>query len=362
MMQSNLTTHAECIAASNQAEISEIQFKILASNIRKIRDVVSQISSEHRDLHGTVSKVGKAIDRNFVSDFAAVANETLYDEPDKRRILNHAIVEHFMRQGQLDIADQLIREAELRVSAEAINPFTELNHILDSLKCRKLGPALEWAARNRDALIAKDSNLEFKLHRLQFIENMVLWGSSKQSDLIAYARANLQQLAERHEKEFQSLMGSLLYLRCGLEKTVYSYFLDPANWTEICEVFTRDACNLLGLSVESPLAVAFDAGCVCLPALLNIRKVMQQRQVSLWQVKEELPIEIELGRSKQFHSIFACPIPRQQSSELNPPMRLVCGHVISKEALQKLAQGTAKLKCPYCPLEQAVADARQIFF
>ena len=125
--------------------------------------------------------MGKAIDRNFVSDFAAVANETLYDEPDKRRILNQAIVEHFLRQGQLDIADELIREADLDISSESKNPFTELNHILDSLKARKLGPALEWAARNRDALISQNSGLEFKLHRLQFIENMIDGGSTSRS-------------------------------------------------------------------------------------------------------------------------------------------------------------------------------------
>lgn len=34
--------------------------------------------------------------------------------------------------------------------------------------------------------------------------------------------------------------------------------------------------------------------------------------------------------------MFACPILRQQSTESNPPMRLICGHIISKDALQKL--------------------------
>lgn len=342
--------------------MSTIQFTILASNIRKVRDVVTQISAEHRELHGTVSKVGKAIDRNFVSEFATVANETLYDEPHKRHVLNQAIVEHFLRQGQLEIADELIREADLDVSSECKNPFTELNHILDSLRSRNLGPALEWAARNRDALLAADSNLEFKLHRLQFIENMIAGGIRKQIELVSYARQNLQPLAQRHEKEVQSLMGSLLYLRQGLEKTAYAYFLDPENWTEICDVFTRDACSLLGLSVESPLAVAFDAGCVALPALLNIKKVMLQRQVpTVWTAKDELPIEIELGRSKQFHSIFSCPILKVQSSESNPPMRLVCGHVVSREAVQKLIASN-KVKCPYCPQEQQAPEARQIYF
>ena len=114
--------------------------------------------------------------------------------------------------------------------------------------------------------------------------------------------------------------------------------------------------------MKSPLAVAVNAGCVALPALLNIKQVMQQRQVSaVWNTKDELPIEIELGGECPYHSVFACPILRQQVSEHNPPMRLVCGHVISRDALAKLAKGH-KLKCPYCPIEQNPADARQVFF
>merc|ERR1711936_834856 len=86
--------------------------------------------------------------------------------------------------------------------------------------------------------------------------------------------------------------------------------------------------------------------------LLNIKQVMQQRHVAChWTAKDELPIEIDLGSDCRFHSVFACPILRQQITDHNPPMKLVCGHVISRDALAKLAQGH-KLKCPYCPLEQ----------
>lgn len=55
--------------------------------------------------------------------------------------------------------------------------------------------------------------------------------------------------------DIQVLMGSLLYLKQGVQNSPYSYLLDPIHWAEICDIFTRDACALLGLSVESPLAV-----------------------------------------------------------------------------------------------------------
>ena len=42
----------------------------------------------------------------------------------------------------------------------------------------------------------------------------------------------------------------------------------------------------------------------------------------------------------RFHSVFSCPILRQTATDANPPLRLICGHVISKDALAKLATGS----------------------
>jgi hypothetical protein len=350
------------IAANN--ELTQIQCDLLYDNvIKKTRNTMSQFSSEHRDIHSSVSRIGKAIDKNFISDYASVNNESLFDNSSNNNLLNQVIVEHFLRQGMLEIAEQLTREAKLDISDEKKKPFTELNTILDALKSNNLKLALEWAINNRDKLKQQNSNscLEFKLHRLQFIE-LLKGGVNNQMELVKYAREYFQPLAAKHEREIQTLMGSLLYLKVGIQNSPYNYLLDSLSWSEICDIFTRDACALLGLSVESPLSVTINAGCVALPALLNIKQVMQQRQVTnVWNTRDELPIEIDLSRKCHFHSIFACPILRQQSSENNPPMRLVCGHVISRDALNKLSNGN-KLKCPYCPLEQNPTEARLIHF
>ncbi|XP_023213481.1 protein RMD5 homolog A-like isoform X1 [Centruroides sculpturatus] len=361
-LKNELTDGSPCFSSiPPEHEITPAQVMVLTQCAKKVKDVVAKLASEHRDLHGTVSKVGKAVDKNFIADFAATSNEEVFSSAENTQLLNQVISEHFLRQGMLDIAEELIREAGLQIDNDKKEPFTELNRILDALKKRDLKPALEWARLNRNKLQEQNSSLEFKLHRLHFIE-LLQKGMKHQEAAIYYARENFQHLASHHEKEIQVLMGSLLYLRQGVKKSPYNYLLDPIHWAEICDVFTRDACALLGLSVESPLTVCINAGCIALPALLNIKQVMQQRQVTgVWSTRDELPIEIDLGHKCRFHSIFACPILRQQSSDSNPPMRLVCGHVISRDALNKLANGN-KLKCPYCPVEQNPADARLIHF
>lgn len=48
--------------------------------------------------------------------------------------------------------------------------FREMYYIIEQLRSKDLAPALDWAKRSRAALEIKGSNLEFRLHRLQFIK------------------------------------------------------------------------------------------------------------------------------------------------------------------------------------------------
>ncbi|XP_041476747.1 E3 ubiquitin-protein ligase RMND5A-like isoform X1 [Lytechinus variegatus] len=331
---------------------------LLSSSIKRVREITSRLSNEHKDIHSSVSKVGKSIDKNFVSELIDLNQDPTYGNEDRMKLLNTVIFEHFLRQGMLDIAENLSQESNLDVSDSAKEPFVEINRILAALQEKNLQPALQWAANHREQLRSQNSSLEFKLHRLHFIE-LIRQGPEKQIEALLYAR-HFSQFAGAHEKELQVLMGSFLYIRQGLEASPYARLLDPVNWLEICDVFTQDACSLLGLSIESPLTVGVSAGTIALPALQKIKQVMQQRQCHvMWTAKDELPIEVELEPRQRYHSIFACPILRQQASENNPPMRLACGHAISRDSLNKLINGN-KIKCPYCPVESSPNDAKQL--
>lgn len=108
----------------------------------KVKDTVQRLASDHRDLHSTVSKVGKAIDRvreqslilciykfiydthlfqNFVSDFASTSREEVFSGTEKVQLLNKVICQHFYRQGMIDIAEELAKVQ--RVSLPKIKPF-----------------------------------------------------------------------------------------------------------------------------------------------------------------------------------------------------------------------------------------------
>jgi len=360
---------------ANSNTISNDQKLRINDSLSRINQSVSKIAVEHRDLHSSVSKVGKTIDRNFVADYDCTSREDVFSGHEKSSLLTDVILQHLYREGKLEIGETLSKESGITQYHDIRGPFIELNNILEALKARDLGPVLDWVGKNREELnrrgttllfseyqgirsVKQKNSLELRLHKLKFIE---LLRHGNKMEAIKYARQNFPSFVSGQEKEVQSLMGAVMYSGEALEQSPYGDLLAPSQWQETADMFLRDACALLGLSMESPLSVAVTAGCVALPSLLNIKQVMQQRQVSVWNAKDELPIEIDLGQDCRFHSVFACPILRQQITDHNPPMKLVCGHVISRDALAKLTQGH-KLKCPYCPLEQNPSDARQIFF
>jgi len=49
--------------------------------------------------------------------------------------------------------------------------------------------------------------------------------------------------------------------------------------------------------------------------------------------------EVNLGPDFTFHNIFICPVSKETSGQGNNPMLLKCGHVLSKQSLNKMTRG-----------------------
>ena len=96
----------------------------------KARDIVQRLSTDHRDLHSTVSKMGKAVERNFIADFASRSRADVFFGAEKTHLFNQVICQHFYHQRMLDIADELATEAGIKTDEGRKESFRELNHVL----------------------------------------------------------------------------------------------------------------------------------------------------------------------------------------------------------------------------------------
>lgn len=93
--------------APENHELTNVQVDLLKQAMTKIKETVTRLATEHRDSHSTVSKVGKAIDRNFVSDFAATSRDDVLTNSEKVELLNRIICQHYHRHGYKDVAEEL---------------------------------------------------------------------------------------------------------------------------------------------------------------------------------------------------------------------------------------------------------------
>ena len=233
---------------------------------------------------------------------------------------------------------------------------------------RNLLPAISWARENSLKLEQRGSNLEFELGQLQFV--YLFTGGSNPDPTssttyqqapfkaLAYARQNFSHFQSRYLTEISQLATAMAY-HTNLPQSPYrQIFLNPSTWTYLSTSFIREFCSLLGLSAESPLYIAATAGAISLPTLLKLQNIMKDKRAE-WTTAQELPVEIPLPRTFHFHSIFVCPVSKEQTTDENPPMMMPCGHVVAQETLARMSKGS-RFKCPYCPSESLPKEARKL--
>lgn len=266
--------------------------------------------------------------------------------------------------------DEPMSEVRTLESHQLQEKFSTMYSILSELKNHNLLPAIQWAHQNTRELEARGSDLEFELCKRQYI---YLIQQQQQQDrggtvegvglpaAMNYAQSNFPRFADRHAKEIAQLASALVF-QSNLGDSPYSHLFladSPAGFDDIASSFTREFCSLLGLSAESPLYVAATAGAISLPRLMKYVEQVAAARAS-WTTASELAFETPLPRSMIYHSIFVCPVSKEQTTDANPPMMLPCGHVLARESLRNLVRAHHRYKCPYCPVEGALREARQI--
>ncbi|KAL8785015.1 MAG: hypothetical protein Q9213_003608 [Squamulea squamosa] len=355
--------------------------------------VKSSLEDVHKDLEEVrkyQTKYAKMLDKKFKDKtLPQMDYDALSSQP---ALINRAIAMHLLREGQFSVASTFLTEAtrnqppdtmtdDLTMSgtkhdlgidslkSESLRKqFANMYHILHEMKTeRNLLPAIEWAREKEFELNRRGSNLEFELRKLQFVwlfvGNHLPNGRSNTSEgrnrALDYARHQLSLFQPRYQKELQQLCGAIAFCP-NLEQSPYRHlFANNDAWDQIATSFTKEFCSLLGLSADSPLYIAATAGAIALPHFSKLQVIMKDKRTE-WTTEHEIPVEVPLPLSYRFHSIFVCPVSKEQTTDQNPPMMMPCGHVVAKETLEKLSKHS-RFKCPYCPSESHERDSMKIF-
>lgn len=341
-----------------QVDNNGVEPESVLSELRRKLDALLPIirlqrSQKETDL--SLSKLVKVFENSYHPDISLACRSIDFDI----RLVNKILIQHCYREGLFDVGDCLVKEAGEQEETEERSQSLEIYQLTESMKLRNIEPALRWISANCGKLKQNGSKLELKLVSLKFCDML---REGNRGDALRYARSHFPQYVSLHLNEIQKLMSCLLWVG-NLEKCPYAEMVSLLCWDKITDELIKEYYRLLDQPSNSPLTVALSAGLESLPALLKLVHVMALKKDE-WEAMKQLPVPLELGNEFQFHSVFVCPVSRDQSSEENPPMMMPCRHVISKQSLMRLSKNCTYrgFKCPYCPAETSAAACRQLYF
>lgn len=320
-----------------------------------------EVDDKQKEIYSAISRLGKAIDKKFSQPLPSYPD--LFASDASVGALERTIALHLLRTGQFETAETLLNEASIDIDPQVTANFQTLHDILKALRNDDIGPALAWAVKSRPFLEFRASPLEFHLHRAQYLRLLLASEPPDTHAAIKYANAYLRPFYPRYPHEFERLFACLVYLPLSkLQQSTYRDLAEPGLAAALEPLFAKEYCASLGMSKQVPLRVVGDVGAGgALARIEKGRRVMRERK-SEWSQTDELPIEIPLLPEHRYHSIFTCPVSKEQATETNPPRMMSCGHVITSESLQKLSKPGGRVKCPYCPQESLVPNAVRVYF
>lgn len=317
------------------------------------KSLLSSLTADYKSVGTAMNKFGKAIDNATAANLSDLVAPSVQLDGHK---INDAIASHLFREGMFDVGRSFLMEAGVCLHDDHIRPFEQLYRILTAFRQDDLTPAIQWTQEKRTSLPHSAPLLEFRLHCLAFMQ---IAQRGDRNDALEYARSRLSAFPQ-HIGIVQKLMTSLLFVD-RLDSSPYKDLIHPSRRDDIERSLSREYCRAQGLTRDSLLLTVTRCGTKAIPLLFKASRVAS----SLHElgIDDALPIEVDAGRDCCFHSIFTCPVSKEEASDdSNVPMILPCGHVLSKQSIVCLPRGASRFKCPYCPKEQTINDCHELKF
>lgn len=154
-------------------------------------------------------------------------------------------------------------------------------------------------------------------------------------------------------------MGALSFVQAiafDSKSAPYTNLFTPELKENLIQLTIKEYCSEKNFAEVPPLTHLAQASAQALPKLAPIRKLIKPNM-------QELPVEVDLPPHFRCHNIFVCPVNKEPCSQDNRPQLLTCGHVVSKQALEKMARSDRqKFKCYTCPAQMLKEEVKEILF
>lgn len=288
----------------------------------------------------------------LIDDFKAVYSEVKKDTPSEFNItnINYEIDESLL--NSLIVQNTLINgnDSLNELSLETAEKFDYQKQIIKSVRNRQLECLKEFILKNQI-----DTPLIYYYHELYILQKII---NKEYTGVLPYIREYFVEkndvtdiLKLRYDIHSEKVKKLLTFLVLPDKVVKYNASVVQATIVQL----KHDFNDKMNISNFACLDVLFTGGTESIEQLLKITSLEAK------QFGDCLPIDLNI--KTKYHSIFICPILKTFCGDDNPPLRLKCGHVISKEAVERLSKnkGLLSFKCPYCPNDCRLSEIKRLY-
>lgn len=361
ILESSLETmRDELFYPSDRQEVS-VTGQILIENVaERVSKIIAGATEQHRTLHIPLSKIGKFVSRHFDPDmFTPFYNSLDLELNQKRRHLSFTLIyDYAMCTGLNTFGDSMKKHSDIQEEYDVREPDILQQIVLD-LREGDIQSSLEFLETHQP----DDERTLRKSLQTQMITDSIELGVDSYDRTVRQLRRFSSPNREDRKKATR-LVGALLVGKTSVEDDRYKSLFDYASREKLVLKMSS-----FFIPYEAPLKNLLRFGYKGMNQMTELCLLGYEGSCCLMEC--ELPIDTVFTGN---HSVFSCPILKEQCTMQNPPMRLLCGHVISREAIARLMSNhrharnmprharQIRFKCPYCPREQVVENAKPVDF
>ncbi|KAL2859755.1 protein fyv10 [Aspergillus pseudodeflectus] len=226
----------------------------MISRMQGLKRKMETLHQQEREIHNQSRKRIQHLEHLYQ---IPSLTDVKYDQWSRIR-LDRLVVDHMLRSGYTESAQQLAREKDIE-SLVDLNVFIQCQRIAERLRRGETKDALQWCGENKAALKKSQYNLEFELRLQQYIEMIRTGDKAKFIDAMAHAKKYLSPYIETQSTEIHRAAGMLAFppdTKAEPYKSMYA----AERWTYLSDLFIRTHHELLSLPSRPLIHIALSAG------------------------------------------------------------------------------------------------------
>ncbi|KAL5334568.1 CTLH/CRA C-terminal to lish motif domain-containing protein [Aspergillus crustosus] len=226
----------------------------MISRMQGLKRKMENLHHEEKKIHHHSSKRIQHLDQLY---HIPNLTDVKYDQWSRIR-LNRLVVDHMLRSGYIESAQQLARDKNIEELVD-LNVFIQCQRVAVSLCHGETKEALQWCNENKAALKRSQYNLEFELRMQQYIEMIRTGDKAKFTDAMSHAKKYLIPYIETQSPEIHRAAG-LLAFPPDTKAEPYKSMYAPERWMYLSNLFIRTHHELLSLPSRPLIHIALSAG------------------------------------------------------------------------------------------------------